>query len=152
MRALPVIPWGRLFTVHSEKAQPIFSLFLRLQCQPLHSPYEHNSQLLIRCRLITNFPRSDVLFEIYERYFKYFLISEGAFHSKEGDGARLQTVATHGTCSALPFQQDLCRVHKATCIYCWLPFISEHYLREWGFRRPRVLSMPMGSRLFWMCE
>ena len=46
---------GRLFAAHLEKALAIFALFLRLQHRPVRSPDEHKSQLLIRCRVITNF-------------------------------------------------------------------------------------------------
>lgn len=44
----------------------MFALFLRLQCQPLHGPDQHNSQLL-DADLQPNFS-SGVLFEIFRRY------------------------------------------------------------------------------------
>lgn len=53
-KALPVIQESRLFTIRSEISTTRIYLFLRLQCQLLHSPYKHNSLLSIKHRLITS--------------------------------------------------------------------------------------------------
>lgn len=122
---------GRLFAVHLEKALAVFALFLRLRRQLLHSPDEHNSQLPIRCRLVTNFfPLLSYLKSSGDtsKYFLKIISQRERLHSKKWDLACLQIVTMHGICFALPFWLHLLILCQVICIYCWLSSISKHYL------------------------
>lgn len=147
---LPSLQWAWFLQHIWKNALAIFALFLRLQCQPVHSQDEHNSHLLIRCRLEVSIFLWCLIWNLNEIHLKYFLkiISERErLCSKEWESPCLQPVPMHGTWFALPLSLDLLTLCQVICVGCRPSSTSEQ-----GFKWLFVHSPWMSGWLIQVCK